>query len=278
MYDSSMEKGKNTWQRNLTLSYTKRINYPFKNTTNINNLQNVIQPTTRIFDPKNNFSRVVKIDKIFKGVKSDLSIDQEIFQPLNDINEHETYNQIINQTSETFWQKKAITNDSNLVTSKFNYSENLLEKNKESNFKNQVFKQNLGGLTPLIDSNYNNNILKLLEIVLMQTKIIFFKFLGVTYDNENNYNYILPYQVKEIDNRLKSLITDKKIKERYYGTPPNVVNSENIEISLLDNTIKMKLQSSKYNFYGAKSKIKELSYRSNINHLTDISDKMAFLK
>ena len=120
-----MEKSKNSWQKNLSLSYTKRINdYPFKNALNTSNTQNLLQNNTRLFDSKKNFHRLVKIDKIFKGVKTDNTLDyQDIYKPINSLNEN--FNSSIKYSHENILPNpKLITN--------LNYNKNTDDKNYEN--------------------------------------------------------------------------------------------------------------------------------------------------
>jgi alpha-acetolactate decarboxylase len=133
-----MEKSKNSWQRNLTLSYTKRINYPFKTTNpnSANSFESFINNNTRLFDTKNNFSRVVKIDKIFKGVKTDLPLtfDEDVYKPLSSLNE--VYNSSFNyrytdEPKETpTQQQKQPPIDLKLITN-FGYYNNVIDKEEE---------------------------------------------------------------------------------------------------------------------------------------------------
>lgn len=62
-----MNQSKENWQRNITLLYSKKVNYPFKNSIyRSNSTTKRILTAARPFDNKSNFSRVAKIDKEIK--------------------------------------------------------------------------------------------------------------------------------------------------------------------------------------------------------------------
>ena len=137
-----MEKSKNSWQRNLTLSYTKRINNPFKtsNPNSANSFESFINNNTRLFDAKNNFSRLVKIDKIFKGVKTDLPLtfDEDVYKPMSSLDE--VYNSSFNyrytdepKEAPKQQQQKQAPIDLKLI-SNFGYYKNVIEREEEKEF------------------------------------------------------------------------------------------------------------------------------------------------